>query len=260
MAEIGSAVRLTGIDVVFELPEATFQALAGVELQVETGSFVCLIGPSGCGKSTLLRALADLVPLSGGRAVVLGQSPAAARAARRIGFCFQDSTLLPWHDALGNVRLALEVGRPKAAPPPRRSPQDLLELVGLGQRMHAFPAELSGGMRQRVAIARALVGEPDLLLMDEPFGALDEITRDRLNDELLSIWRETGTTIVFVTHSLSEAVYLGQRVVVMAANPGRILETLDLRMAKSAADFGRDSPAFAALTGRLRALLAEAGA
>ena len=260
MAEARLAVLLAGVDVVFEAEGTEFRALSGVQLEIEAGSFVCLIGPSGCGKSTLLRALADLVPLAGGTAMVLGMPPAKARAERRIGFCFQDSTLLPWRDALANVRLALDVGRQAAAPPPRRSPEELLALVGLEARLTAFPSELSGGMRQRVAIARALVGEPDILLMDEPFGALDEITRDRLNDELLRIWRETQTTIVFVTHSLGEAVYLGEQVVVMGTDPGRILATVDLREVKADSDFKRDSAAFAELTGRLRGLLAEAGA
>ena len=254
------AVRLAGIGVIFERDGQRFEALRTVSLELAAGAFVCLIGPSGCGKSTLLRVLADLVPIAGGEARVLGQTPAEARAARRLGFCFQDATLLPWRTVLANVRLALEVGRPASAPPPRRSPEELLELVGLGARLDALPGELSGGMRQRVAIARALVGDPALLLMDEPFGALDELTRDRLNDELLRIWQETGTTIVFVTHSLGEAVYLGQEVVVMAAGPGRIHARLDLRPAKAAGGLGRDSATFAALTGELRGLLAEAGA
>lgn len=253
----GVAVSLKNIDVSFERDEVRHVAITDLSIDVEDGEFVTIIGPSGCGKSTLLRVVADLLTASAGAAEVLGGSPEAARVRRDIGFVFQDPTLLPWRTALENVNLPLEVGsnRPVGAAGNSDSPAALLALVGLAGRENAMPSELSGGMRQRVAIARALVGKPRILLMDEPFGALDEFTRDRLNEELIRIWQETGTTIIFVTHSLSEAAYLGQRVVAMAANPGRIVEIMDMRSLKSASDFGRDAPLFANAVARLRDLL-----
>ncbi len=188
---------------------------------------------------------------------VLGGTAEQARRQRNIGFVFQDATLLPWRSALENVRLPLEVGGKArlSADNAMSDPHYLLDLVGLSGREDALPSELSGGMRQRVAIARALVGNPAILLMDEPFGALDEITRDRLNDELLRIWRDTGTTIIFVTHSLSEAAYLGERVVVMAANPGRIVEEMDLRAEKQNDDFEHDGNRFNETVAQLRQML-----
>ena len=195
-----------------------------IDLTIPRGSFLTLLGPSGCGKSTLLRVMADLVAPTSGRISVLGGAPQAARESRQIGFVFQDPALLAWRTVMENVSLPLEVGGGKALPG-ARSPQELLSLVGLTGWEKAYPHELSGGMRQRVAIARALVSGPRLLLMDEPFGALDEITRDRLNEELLQLWETTGTTIVFVTHSIYEAAFLGQSVLLLAARPGRVRET-----------------------------------
>src|SRR5215475_15518125 len=199
-------------------------ALEDVSFSVPVGGFVSLLGPSGCGKSTLLRVVADLIAPSGGQASVLGATPAEARKARALGFVFQDAALLPWRTALENVELPLEVGGRRSLLAGAPTPRELLRLVGLEGWEASFPHELSGGMRQRVAIARALLGGPRLLLMDEPFGALDEITRDRLNAELRRIWAETRTTILFVTHSVYEAVYLGESVLVLAANPGRVRE------------------------------------
>jgi len=258
--EASKAVALKNVGVTFERDGASFTAINDVSLDVGIREFVTIIGPSGCGKSTLLRVVSDLLPSNHGTAEVLGGTAEAARTRRDIGFVFQDATLLPWRTALENVALPLEVGgetRPKSAAT-RSEPQRLLTLVGLSGREDAMPRELSGGMRQRVAIARALVGNPRILLMDEPFGALDEITRDRLNEELLRIWQETGTTIIFVTHSLTEAAYLGQRVVVMAANPGRIVDVMDLRAVKSQGPFTRDDSLFTETVSRLRVLLSEA--
>ncbi len=233
-------------------------ALQDISIAVPQGGFLTLLGPSGCGKSTLLRVIADIVQPSAGRVSVLGQTPAAARRNRQIGFVFQDPTLLPWRTALQNVRLPLEVGGRTALPGTARSPEALLALVGLTGWENALPHQLSGGMRQRVAIARALLGGPRLLLMDEPFGALDEITRDRLNEALLRIWQETGTTILFVTHSIYEAAFLGQQVMVMAAHPGRVSAMVSVDLPMPRALSVRETPRFVALAAKLRGLL-EAG-
>src|SRR6266852_4677547 len=228
------AVRLEGATVRFTSERGSVTALENVALQVRPGGFVSLLGPSGCGKSTLLRLVADLVPPTHGTVSVLGGPPETARLNRALGFVFQDATLLPWRSALENVRL---------------------RLVGLAGREHALPHELSGGMRQRVAIARALVSEPRILLMDEPFGALDEITRDTLNEELLNIWRETGTTILFVTHSIPEAVFLSERVLVLATNPGRVRELVDCELPYPRPLSVRETPEFIRIASHLRALL-----
>ena len=248
------AVAVRGVDVVFGERDSAVTALSGVSVDIPVGSLVTMLGPSGCGKSTLLRAIADLVPLSAGEITVLGRSPQQARRERNFSFVFQDATLLPWRSAIDNVRLPLEVGGGGSA---HAEPAELLELVGLKGREKALPAELSGGMRQRVAIARALVSRPKILLMDEPFGALDEITRDKLNEELLRIWRETGTTIMFVTHSIPEAAFLGQHVLVLASHPGRVKEfvTVDLPAQRRLAM--RDTLEFVQITAHLRRLLEE---
>ena len=249
------AIRLRDAAVRFGAGEAAVTAFSGLDLEVAEGELLTIIGPSGCGKSTLLRLVSDLAPPSAGSVEVMGGAPAEARRRRDIGFVFQDATLLPWRSVLQNVRLPLEVGGGAAAAHASRSPETLLEMVGLAGRLDALPHELSGGMRQRVAIARALVTGPRLLLMDEPFGALDEIVRDRLNDELLRIWQETGTTILFVTHSIAEAAYLGQRVLVLAANPGRLRDLVDLRRIKPGNRIDRDDPRLFAATSSLRRTL-----
>jgi NitT/TauT family transport system ATP-binding protein len=202
------------------------QALQPVDLTVGEGEFVTLLGPSGCGKSTLLKMVAGLLPPSGGQ-VLLWRQPVAALegSGHRLSFVFQEATLMPWARVQANVRLPLDLA---GVPAERSAPrvQAALQLVGLGGFANALPRELSGGMQMRVSIARGLVTEPQLLLMDEPFGALDEITRYRLDSDLLQLWAEKKLTVVFVTHSISEAVYLSQRVVVMAARPGRVVDEL----------------------------------
>ena len=233
-------------------------ALDRVGFDVPEGGFVTMLGPSGCGKSTLLRAIADLVPIAGGGIRVFGRTPEQARRARDFAFVFQDATLLPWRSAVDNVRLPLEVGRQAGHVEQHAAPEELLALVGLSGRENALPHELSGGMRQRVSIARALVYRPRVLLMDEPFGALDEITRDKLNEELLRIWRETGTTIMFVTHSVPEAAFLGQRCLVLSAQPGRVREYVDIGFAEPRALGMRDTLEFVRVTAHLRGLLEEA--
>ncbi len=232
----------------------TVTALENIDLAIPRGSFLTLLGPSGCGKSTLLRVMADLIAPTSGRVSVLGGAPRAARESRQIGFVFQDPALLAWRTVLQNVSLPLEVGGGKALGD-ARSPRELLALVGLSGWEQAYPHELSGGMRQRVAIARALVSGPRLLLMDEPFGALDEITRDRLNEELLQLWETTGTTIVFVTHSIYEAAFLGQSVLLLAARPGRVREQVPVALPMPRRLAQRETPQFTELAGHLRRVL-----
>ncbi|GEN79870.1 ABC transporter ATP-binding protein [Actinotalea fermentans] len=229
-----------------------------INLEIPKGEFVSVIGPSGCGKSTLLRIFADLIPVTSGTAVVDGISPQLARADRRLGVVFQQANLMPWRSVLRNVGLPLEVeGRGKVARD--ATSRELLELVGLAGYEKHLPRQLSGGMQQRVAIARALSTEPDVLLMDEPFGALDEITRERLNQELLSIWGRLRPTVLFITHSIPEAVFLSSRVVVMGARPGRIVDVVDVDLPYPRDPGARTDPAFHAAESRIRALLATAG-
>jgi len=251
------AVVCRNVSVRFLSERRTVTALDNVSFSVELGGFTSLLGPSGCGKSTLLRVVADLISPSEGKVTVLGTSPEEARKVRALGFVFQDAALLPWRTALQNVELPLEVGGTRAMPKGSATPRELLALVGLSGWENSFPHELSGGMRQRVAIARALLGGPRLLLMDEPFGALDEITRDRLNEELRRIWAETGATILFVTHSVYEAVFLADQVLVLSANPGRVaaIETIDLPKARELSI--RDTPEFVAIAARMRAYLGK---
>jgi NitT/TauT family transport system ATP-binding protein len=253
-ATLAEAVVCERITVRFTTERGTVTALQDIDLSIAAGSFLTLLGPSGCGKSTLLRVMADLIEPSGGRISVLGDKPSVARQRREIGFVFQDAALLPWRTALDNVMLPLEVGGGKALPG-ARSPHDLLKLVGLDGWENAYPHELSGGMRQRVAIARALVSGPRLLLMDEPFGALDEITRDRLNEELLDVWQSTGTTIVFVTHSIYEAAFLGQQVLLLAARPGRVREMVPVTLPSPRRLAMRETQQFVELAGHLRRVL-----
>jgi NitT/TauT family transport system ATP-binding protein len=249
------AVECRDVTVRFTNEQRTITALQQISLTVAEGSFLTLLGPSGCGKSTLLRVIADIVQPSSGTVSVLGETPAEARRNRHIGFVFQDAALLPWRSALDNVRLPLEVGGRHALPPGSMDPEALLALVGLTGWEKALPHELSGGMRQRVSIARALLGGPRVLLMDEPFGALDEITRDRLNEELLRIWRDTGTTIIFVTHSIYEAAFLGQQVLMLASRPGRVREIVSIDLPEPRHVSMRETSAFTAQAAHLRAVL-----
>ncbi|SLN42258.1 ABC transporter ATP-binding protein [Roseisalinus antarcticus] len=217
-------IAISGVSKSFSLGKGEIQALADIEITFPSGSFTALIGPSGCGKSTLLRLIADVFPPTTGSIRVGDHGPDAARLSHEIGFVFQDPTLLPWRNVVENVRLPAEVA--KIAP--RRDPAALTTLVGLAGFEEARPSQLSGGMQQRVAIARALALDPKVLLMDEPFGALDEITRQRMNMELLRIWKESGATAVLVTHSISEAVFMADTVVVLSANPGRVSEVISV--------------------------------
>jgi NitT/TauT family transport system ATP-binding protein len=255
-AEGGNSIRCRDVCVDFFKGGRSLRAIEGVTLDVARGEFLALLGPSGCGKSTLLRVVAGLIQPSEGSVEVLGTSAVAARKRRNIGFVFQDAALLPWRTTLENVALPIEVSGEAPERQTKRC-EEMLDLVGLGARRHAYPHELSGGMRQRVSIARALVSNPKILLMDEPFGALDEITRDRLNEELRRIWKETGVTILFVTHGVYEAAYLGQRVLMLAANPGRIQATVRVDLPEDRTLKVRELPEFIGLAARLRALMEE---
>src|SRR3954447_22232175 len=249
------AVSYRNVSMRFVTDRRTVTALENVLFSVERGGFLSVLGPSGCGKSTLLRVVADLIAPTTGQVSVFGMSPQEARQKRSLGFVFQDAALLPWRTALQNVELPAEVGGFGALPSGAPTPRELLKLVGLEGWEQNFPHELSGGMRQRVSIARALLGGPRLLLMDEPFGALDEITRDRLNEELRRIWQETGTTILFVTHSVYEAMYLGEEVLVMSANPGRVSEIVPIDLPRHRDLSIRDTEPFVRIAAKLRQLL-----
>jgi NitT/TauT family transport system ATP-binding protein len=246
-----AVVRIENVTKTF--PQGNVTALQDIELELAPGEFVALIGPSGCGKSTLLRVIGDLVEPTAGSVTVNGKSARQARNDGDYGIVFQDAVLFDWRTVAKNIALPLEMlgwerGRR------RERVGEMLELVELGGFADHHPWQLSGGMQQRVAIARALAFEPALLLMDEPFGALDEMTRERLNLELLSIWEATGSTVVFVTHSIAEAVFLSSRVVVMSPRPGRIAGTIDIDLPYPRTAETRDAPRFFELVTAVREL------
>ncbi len=256
---VGWGLRVRDLDMTYRRGDQTTVALSGCSLDVPVGGWASLIGASGCGKSTLLRVLADIVVPTGGEVSIGGATPAAARAARTFALVSQQSTMLPWRTILGNVELGLEVAR--AAPAERRRrAREAIELVGLKGFEKAFPNELSGGMRQRAAIARALTLKPRFLLMDEPFGALDEITREKLNFELLRILEETGATLLLVTHSIGEAIILSDQVAVMTPRPGQISRRVAIDFGRNRSAAIRDDPRFYAYEAELRHALHGDGA
>ena len=249
-------LRLRNVDVVFHTEEQPVQALSDVTLEVGEGEFVALLGPTGCGKSTLLRVVSDLEHPSAGLVEVRGRPAADARRANEFGFVFQEPALLPWRSALGNVMLPLEVVKYPDGERRARC-EALLGMVGLSKFVNRYPHELSGGMKQRVAIVRALAWNPSILLMDEPFSALDELTKAELQDELLRIWTQEKKTILFVTHNLSEAVYLADRVVVMSPHPGRIVATIPVELPRERGPEIRETMEFVRHVRRAREALAR---
>jgi NitT/TauT family transport system ATP-binding protein len=255
-----TVVRLAGVDKTFARDGVVVTtALSGIDLEIARGEFVSLIGPSGCGKSTLLRVIGDLIEPTAGTVEVNGKPAARARRDRDYGMVFQAPVLFDWRTVEDNVKLPLELMGRSARERTERA-REMLELVELGDFLKHHPYQLSGGMQQRVAIARALAFEPAILLMDEPFGALDEMTRERMNSEVLRIWEATGTTIVFVTHSIPEAVFLSSRVVVMSARPGRITEIIDIDLPRPRGIATREEPRYFEKVTAVREALRRGGA
>jgi NitT/TauT family transport system ATP-binding protein len=247
-----TVVTLEGISKQFGHGGTT--AVQGIDLEIEEREFVSLIGPSGCGKSTLLRIIGDLIEPTGGKATVNGKTARDARIQRDYGIVFQDAVLYDWRNVMKNIALPLELAGWDRKRRHERV-REMMELVELGEFGDHYPWQLSGGMQQRVSIARALSFSPPLLLMDEPFGALDEMTRERLNLELLRIWEQSGSTIVFVTHSIAEAVFLSTRVVVMSARPGRITDVIPIDLPQPRTATTREQPRFFELVTRVREAL-----
>ncbi len=244
-------IEARGLNLVFQTADGPVQALKDVNLSIGAGEFVSFIGPSGCGKTTFLRAIAALEQPTSGTLTVNGMSPDEARRRRAYGYVFQAAGLYPWRTIAGNIRLPLEIMGFSKEDQAARTERvlELVELSGFGKK---FPWQLSGGMQQRASIARALAFDADILLMDEPFGALDEIVRDRLNEEVLKLWARTGKTIGFVTHSIPEAVYLSTKIVVMSPRPGRITDVIDSALPKERPLDIRDSREFIEIAHRVR--------
>ncbi len=255
-APADTVIEISGLSLGFETRDGPVEALSNIDLKVARGEFVSFIGPSGCGKTTLLRAVADLETPTSGAIRVNGMSPGEARAKRAYGYVFQAPALYPWRSVERNIALPLEImGYHKADRDARVARGlELVNLTGFGKK---FPWQFSGGMQQRASIARALSFDPDLLLMDEPFGALDEIVRDKLNEQLLRLWDVTKKTVLFVTHSIPEAVFLSTRIVVMSPRPGRIHDIIECGFPRDRALDIRETPEFLEVANRVRHGLRE---
>ena len=246
-----TVVSAKNLDLTFQTNDGPVHALSDVNLDVEQGDFVSFIGPSGCGKTTFLRVIADLEKPTGGTISVNGQTPEEARKSRAYGYVFQAASLLPWRTIERNIALPLEIMGVGKSEQKERIDRvlSLVDLAGFGKK---YPWQLSGGMQQRASIARALAFDADLLLMDEPFGALDEIVRDHLNEQLLKLWDRTNKTICFVTHSIPEAVYLSTRIVVMSPRPGRVTDVIESTLPKERPLEIRESEEFLKIAHRVR--------
>lgn len=251
MSDIAPVIGIDRLSLTFSTRDGDVQALQDIDLSIDRGDFISFIGPSGCGKTTLLRVIADLEQATAGSILVNGMSPREARLARAYGYVFQAASLYPWRNIAANVALPLEIMGLKKEVIQARVAKNL-DLVNLSGFEKKYPWQLSGGMQQRASIARALSVEPDLLLMDEPFGALDEIVRDHLNEQLLQLWTRTAKTVVFVTHSIPEAVFLSTRIVVMSPRPGRIHDIIRSDLPRDRDLSIRETPEFLHLAQRVR--------
>ncbi|MGC1261571.1 MAG: ABC transporter ATP-binding protein [Jannaschia helgolandensis] len=251
-----TTISANSLDLTFPSPDGPVHALSDITLDINEGEFVSFIGPSGCGKTTFLRCVAALETPTRGTLTVNGMTPDEARKARAYGYVFQAAGLYPWRTISKNISLPLEIMGYSKADRTKRT-QDVLELVELDKFANKYPWQLSGGMQQRASIARALAFDAKVLLMDEPFGALDEIVRDRLNEELLALWKRTNKTTLFVTHSIPEAVYLSTKIVVMSPRPGRITDIIDSPLPRDRPLDIRDTPEFLAIAHRVREGLRE---